>query len=203
MHYSEYFSLINLLNIEINHKIAPIDIREKFFFDKINLEFFKNIINQDVFLKKIIKGVFILSTCNRTSLFFDLDLRESIQEFNFYNILVDFDINDILNKLNLNYLKDYLVVKKGLEAVENLLRIACGLESQVFGETDIIKQVKQYYYYSKENNLLSPFLEILINKILHYSKEFDINIRSRFNYLKNSFASFIVNFIKKNHNQKK
>ncbi|MGB9638864.1 MAG: hydroxymethylbilane synthase, partial [bacterium] len=143
------------------------------------------------------------STCNRTSLFFDLDLKESIQEFNFYNILVDFDINDILNKLNLNYLKDYLVVKKGLEAVENLLRIACGLESQVFGETDIIKQVKQYYYYSKENNLLSPFLEILINKILHYSKEFDINIRSRFNYLKNSFASFIVNFIKKNHNQKK
>ncbi|MGC8733710.1 MAG: hypothetical protein ACP5RD_01495 [bacterium] len=49
MHYSEYFSLINLLNIEINHKIAPIDIREKIFFDKINLEFFKNIINQDVF----------------------------------------------------------------------------------------------------------------------------------------------------------
>lgn len=201
----EYYSLKNLLNIEINHKTAPIEVREKFFLDKISLEFFKNILNQDAYLKEIVKGVFILSTCNRTSLFFDLNLKENIQEFNFYNLLFDFDIvdiNDILNKLNLSYIKDYLVVRKGLEAVENLIRIAFGLESQVFGETDIIKQIKQYYYYSKENNLLSPFLEILINKVLNYSKVFDVEVRSKFNYLKSSFANFIFSFIKKTANKK-
>jgi len=205
----EYFNLINLINIEINHKVAPIEVREKLFFDKNNLISLKNFIIHDDFLKTIINGIFILSTCNRTSLFIDLNVNQmykknfeafiNIDKFSFYNFLFSLDIDNILNKLNLDNLKIYLTVRRGLDAVENLLRISCGLESQVFGETDIIRQIKQYYNYSKELNLLSPFLEILINKILHYSKEFDINIRSKFNNLRNSLANFIVNFIKKSN----
>ncbi len=194
----EYFSLLNLINIEINHKIASIELREKLFFNKSDLFSFKDFIFQNDYLKKIVKGVFVLSTCNRTSLFFDLNTEHLFSKVlgNFIsNLLIDVDIDQIIDNLNLNYLKNYLIVKKGLEAVENLLRIACGLESQIFGETDIIKQIKQYYKYSKENNLLTPFLEILINKILHYSKEFDKNIRSKFNILKNNFASSVISFI--------
>jgi hydroxymethylbilane synthase len=208
----EYFSLINLINIEINHKIAPIEVREKLLFDKNNLISLKNSIIQDDFLKTIINGIFILSTCNRTSLFLDLNVNqvykenlevfENMDKFSFNNFLFSLDIDNLLKKLNLDGLKNYLVIRRGLEAVENLLRISCGLESQIFGETDIIKQIKQYYSYCRELNLLSSFLKILINKILHYSKEFDINIRSKFNNLRNSFANFIVNFIKKRNYSK-
>ncbi len=194
----EYFSLLNLINIEINHKIAPIELREKLFFNKLDLLSFKDVVFQSDYLKKIVKGVFVLSTCNRTSLFFDLNneyLFSKVLENSENNFLINIDTDEIIDNLNLNYLKNYLLIRKGLEAVENLLRIACGLESQIFGETDIIKQIKQYYRYSKENNLLTPFLEILINKVLHYSKEFDKNIRSKFSNLRNNFASAVISFI--------
>ncbi|MCX7870412.1 MAG: hydroxymethylbilane synthase [bacterium] len=197
----EYFSLLNLINIEINHKVAPIELREKLFFNKKDLLSFRDFIFQNDYLKKIVKGVFVLSTCNRTSLFFDLNNEYLLNLESFGDYLIDIDVNEIISNLGLNYLKDFLLIRKGLDAVENLLRIACGLESQVFGETDIIKQIKQYYKYCKENSLLTPFLEILINKVLHYSKEFDKDIRAKFSNLRNNFASTILNFIKNSNYQ--
>ena len=188
-----YLSLLNLVNIELNHKVACVEIREKFFFNKESLYEFNKFLKNNEYFKRVINGVFVLSTCNRTSLF--LDINNCVD--NIFCPEYTIDIQELIDNLNLRDLREYLFIKKGLAAVENLLRISCGLESQVFAETDIVRQIKEYYKYCKSYGLLTPFLESLINSILHYSKEFDYNIRSKFNDLRSNFASVILNFIKK------
>ena len=57
--------MIGLLSI--NYKNAPIDIREKFDFSNKEKSLFYQILKN----KNIISGLMILSTCNRTEIYFE------------------------------------------------------------------------------------------------------------------------------------
>src|SRR5690349_14295498 len=61
---------------------------------------------------------------------------------------------------------------QGQQAYQFLLRVACGLESRVIGETDIFGQLKEAWKkYSKSRNRLSTQLLPWIQRIFEDTKE--------------------------------
>lgn len=112
----------------LSYKQASLDIRDQTAFtDNKKMEFLKRIegfgINQCM----------ILSTCNRSELFyFYEDEQQRVQLWNCY---IDF-----FGKAKV---ERFLIEYKEEEALEYLFRVTAGLESQVLGEDQILGQVKE------------------------------------------------------------
>jgi len=126
---------MTIIVVGLNHKTAPLDIREKLAFDAADtmkaLRQLKNSFHKAEFV--------LLSTCNRVELYCayqptDVVDTETIAEFfsEFHNIaLEDF--------------RDLVYVHEDEEAVRQLLMVASSLDSMVVGEAQIIGQVKESY----------------------------------------------------------
>jgi len=116
--------------IGINHKTAPISIREKVAFTPDGLiEILQKIKNANSDNKN---EVVILSTCNRTEIYSssDLELSELRQWFNHQGSISQDDMNKCLY--------DY----SGEKAIQHIMRVASGLDSLILGEPQILGQLK-------------------------------------------------------------
>jgi len=102
---------------------------------------------------------FIISTCNRTEIY----------------ALAD-DVEDIYSKWNnatnttIDELKDYLEIREGDEAKNHLFKVACGLDSQILGDFEIISQLKKSFAFAKELGTINGYLERLVNTVFRTSK---------------------------------
>lgn len=90
----------------------------------------------------------LLQTCNRVEIIFDADSLEEIKGIE----NIDLERFDILI---------------GDEAIEHLFRVACGLESMIVGEDQILGQLKNAYLKAKEKGKISKKLEKIILKAIH------------------------------------
>lgn len=103
--------------------------------------------------------LFVVSTCNRTEIYgFVQDPQQLIHLL----CSVTEGSEEIFN--NLAY------VKKGREAVQHLMDVGAGLDSQILGDYEIVGQIKQAAKFSKEHGMLGAFTERLINSMLQCSK---------------------------------
>ena len=148
--------------ISLNYKIAPVQIRELFYlYPDQYLNIYKSLIS-----KSKIKGLFIISTCNRTEIYFETGSSESSSK-SFHSVIMTLSK---LKKFN-DGLRPYIKKKDGINAVsKHLFRLASGLESMIVGEYQIVDQIKSAYKVCKTNKMLSPTLERMIQKSLEASK---------------------------------
>ena len=148
--------------ISLNYKIAPVQIRELFYlYPDQYLNIYENLIS-----KSKIKGLFIISTCNRTEIYFETSSSESSSK-SFHSVIMTLSK---LKKFN-DGLRPYIKKKDGVNAVsKHLFRLASGLESMIVGEYQIVDQIKSAYKVCKTNKMLSPTLERMIQKSLEASK---------------------------------
>ena len=148
--------------ISLNYKIAPVQIRELFYlYPDQYLNIYKSLIS-----KSKIKGLFIISTCNRTEIYFETGSSESSSK-SFHSVIMTLSK---LKKFN-DGLRPYIKKKDGVNAVsKHLFRLASGLESMIVGEYQIVDQIKSAYKVCKTNKMLSPTLERMIQKSLEASK---------------------------------
>lgn len=123
---------MHLVTYGINHTTAPVDVREKLSFDadKLPLALTSLMLNDSV-----IEAV-IVSTCNRTEIYCHLD--------------EDYDNSVLLwlhnfQQQEASTLQPYLYRYEGADAVRHLFRVACGLDSLVLGEPQILGQLKTAY----------------------------------------------------------
>lgn len=148
-------SLHNFTIVGINYRKSDINIRGKF---SVSPEQSASLINEAITNK--IEGCLVLSTCNRTEL---------------YGICNDpQELTELLCSYTKGNPKDFATqgyVYKGREAVEHLLRVASGLDSQIIGDYEILSQIKHSAKVAKENGGLSSFMERVINFALQASKE--------------------------------
>jgi glutamyl-tRNA reductase len=145
---------MNLILIGMNHKTAPLEIRESLSLacgDSINpLIEIMNIPQ--------IKEAIYLSTCNRVEVLAHAVDEESAVEklksfiFNHGNLSPD----DMARCLYLYYNHD---------AVRHLFRVASSIDSMVMGEPQILGQVKDAYRTAVEHNASG----IMLNKIIHHA----------------------------------
>ncbi len=143
-----------ILLIGINHRTAPVEIRER-------LSFNNSPIHPLELIKQIelpIKEAFFLSTCNRVEFIFvsDKDKREDLLN----------KLEEILSSISAiphNLLLNYLYFYENKEAIRHLFEVACGLDSMVLGEPQILGQLKDAYRKALELRTCG----LVLNKVLH------------------------------------
>ena len=126
---------MKILVVGLNHKTAPVDIREKLAFDATGT----------VRALRQLKGAFreaefvLLSTCNRVELYSAGNRGQGPNSDDLAKFLSDF------HNLPLKDFQDFLYVYSDEESVSHLLTVASSLDSMVVGEAQIIGQVKESY----------------------------------------------------------
>ena len=148
--------------VSINYKNAPIEIREKFDFSNIQKEEFYKIIKS----KRIVEGVMIISTCNRTEIYFENEKFTGLETKIIHKVLKELvDYKSFFDSLSL-----FVETKTSKYVTEHLFRLVSGLESMIIGEYQIVDQIKQSFAFAKENDMLSPILERMIQKSFEAGK---------------------------------
>ncbi|MEJ2610094.1 MAG: glutamyl-tRNA reductase [Candidatus Thiodiazotropha sp.] len=120
---------MTILALGLNHKTAPVDIREKVTFGPDIIAGALRSLQDN----QAVKETVILSTCNRTEIYCSLSEDD-------HEPLADW-ISRFHGLAN-NRVAPYLYSYFGLDAVKHLLRVSCGLDSLVLGEPQILGQVK-------------------------------------------------------------
>lgn len=146
--------------IGISFKTAPIEIREQFSFSPDEIAQFTKLLQID----KGLQGVVLLSTCNRTEIYFRIEKCSTEEGYKY--ILRNLEYF----KAYKNELKKYFYFKEGDETIEHLFKVVSGIDSLVIGEDQIIGQVKDAFKYSLENNSIGPVLTRMFNKAFEAGK---------------------------------
>ncbi|MBI5888493.1 MAG: glutamyl-tRNA reductase [Deltaproteobacteria bacterium] len=153
---------MNIVIVGLNHKTAPVEIREK-------LSFPADTIGQP--LKRLLahyglNEAVILSTCNRVEvLAVTPDMEKG--EWQIKRFLSDY------HNIPISELDEHLYSRCGEEAVKHLFRVGAGLDSMIVGEPQILGQVKDSYSYAVEHNTAG----VIVNKLYH--KAFQVAKRIR------------------------
>lgn len=144
----------------INHRTAPVEIREKFSISGPAL--------QDAYVSlegySGIEGSIILHTCNRTEIYATTrnidegtkDLERFLRQF---------------SGLGYHELKKYLYQPNCYDAIHHLFRVASGLDSMVLGENQILGQVKDAYMEAIERGASDGVLNALFQKAIYVGKK--------------------------------
>jgi glutamyl-tRNA reductase len=145
---------IVILLIGLNHKTAPVEIREKLAFKSPSSHPLEKI-KKEIFSFK--EGLF-LSTCNRVEFYFVLDPDKKNQ------FLMDFSsFIERESSFKWEDLEPHLYFLENEKAVKHLFEVACGLDSMVIGEPQILGQVKSAY----KDALNYRTSGIVLNRLLH------------------------------------
>ncbi|WP_241648758.1 glutamyl-tRNA reductase [Rosenbergiella collisarenosi] len=150
---------MTLLALGINHKTAPVALRERVAFGPDILD---NALESLLSQPSIHSGV-VLSTCNRTELYLSVDEQQDIQQ-QLINWLCNYhhlDETDVLNSLYWHH---------NNAAVSHLMRVASGLDSLVLGEPQILGQVKKAYAESQRGHVINGELERMFQKTFSVAK---------------------------------
>ncbi len=146
--------------IGINHKTAPVAIREKVAFTPDGLS--KQLAQiQAGFNTDNNNEVVILSTCNRTEIYTFSDYKSD-------------KITHWLNhqeNIPQDEMKSYLYDHSGENAIKHILRVASGLDSMVLGEPQILGQLKQALKSSTEHKTAGTTLKRLMQHAFSTAKK--------------------------------
>lgn len=119
----------NMFCISINYKTADAAVRTKFAFTP---EQRKRLIQE--LLAEDIRECVVLCTCNRTEVYYCGDFPECTET-----------VRRHLADLSGISAEEYMRFYQGKSAVNHLFRVACGIESMVIGEDEILGQTKSAY----------------------------------------------------------
>ncbi len=146
--------------IGLSHKSAPVNIREKFSLDEDDSSRLSAIILSNKYIEELV----ILSTCNRTEIYFKADDCCSPGAFHII-------MKSLRNFSGTGEETDNYFYRFGNdEAIRHLFRVVSSLESMVLGEYQIVSQVKEAYRVSKENKTVGRIFKRLFSKALETGK---------------------------------
>ncbi|MEQ5392956.1 glutamyl-tRNA reductase [Proteus sp. fly-1013] len=150
---------MTLLALGINHKTAPVALREKVSFSPDTMgDALNNLLQQPA-----VRGGVVLSTCNRTELYLSMEDKENSHE-QLIRWLCQY------HQIEPNDLKNSVYWHQDNQAVSHLMRVASGLDSLVLGEPQILGQVKKAFADSQNYHSLSSELERLFQKSFSVAK---------------------------------
>jgi glutamyl-tRNA reductase len=105
----------------------------------------------------------VLCTCNRTEIYLNYPDKLNPQ------ILVDKALFDVVPTALISW-RQHRQVMEDIAAVEHLFSVAAGLESQMLGENQIVRQLKDAYSLSIECGMSRFFFHKLMHAVFHASK---------------------------------
>ena len=149
--------------IGIDHSVAAIDIRTVFSFTQKKTVEALEIIKQE----KGICGCVLLSTCNR------MELWVSTEEG---CVIALYELLCKIRAIHNDEYQKYFTERKEEDAVQHLFRLACGLESRILGEDQILTQVKGALVTAREHYAADNVLEVLFRMAVTAGKKVRTNV---------------------------
>jgi len=175
--------------ISFNYKNTPLEIREKIKFTSKDYCTAYRMLNNSSFFQ----GTVILSTCNRTELYFNTD--STLDNGDICNTFLAV-LDELFSFEESSILKTYAVFKKGSTAVEHLFQLSSGLLSQVIGEGQILAQIKESLQLSLEYQGSDRILNKIFQQAIMTGK--DVRHRTGISEKNLSLSSACVNYIDSN-----
>lgn len=161
---------MTILVLGINHKTASVELREKVAFSEEKRQTALSQIKE----QGLADSTVILSTCNRTEVYLH-NKSISPEEHQLWAQQIE-QWFATLHQIPIETLESSLYCWQNLEATEHLMRVACGLDSLVLGEPQILGQVKQAFqqsenYYQITQQRLSTEFSRLFQKVFSTAKK--------------------------------
>ena len=165
---------MHLKVLGLNHKSAPIEIREKFSVSKEALrQGLENLESYDGLDEAV-----VLLTCNRNEIYAVTSegCESSIREF----------MNDLTGGgVDEKYLYEY----NGEDAIRHLFNVAASLDSLVLGEGQILSQVKESYSLAKSVSATNTILNTIFHRAIASGKAVRTETRIAYNSVSVSSAA--------------
>jgi glutamyl-tRNA reductase len=145
---------MQLLCIGLNHKTAPVEVRERFAVHSAKLgESAAGIVQTSGAGEAV-----VLSTCNRTEFYLAAETPAAAKQ-RLFDHLAETIGSDSLPT-------EHWYHRERMDAAEHLCRVVSGLDSMMLGETEIFGQVKQAYQAALDSSATgcSSALSVLVKK---------------------------------------
>jgi len=149
---------MHLIAFGINHRTAPVAIRERAAFAPEQLQSALN----DITTHGGADEAAILSTCNRTEVYCRLDENDGRQTVKWF---CDF------HRLPANELQPHLYLHPDQDAVKHAFRVAAGLDSLVLGEPQILGQMKSAFTAAHKAGATGKILNRLFQQTFSVAKQ--------------------------------
>ena len=165
---------MSLITLGINHKTAPLDLRERLAFTPQTLP------EALVSLKKLdnVLEASILSTCNRTELYCVIsDSSETADSESSKHELSKQTDQEILNwfsqfhGVELSQIQQHLYLHSHEATIRHAMEVASGLDSMILGEPQIAGQMKDAYALANEHGTIGQLLGRLFQRAFAVSKQ--------------------------------
>jgi glutamyl-tRNA reductase len=169
---------MNIIVIGLNHKTAPLGVREKLAFDKQELP------DALALLKRLscVSEAVLVSTCNRVEIYASVkDGRDVTEEI--IGFISEF------HKLPAAEFREMLYVYRDTEAVRHVLRVASSLDSMIPGEPQILGQVKDSFEAAASLKTSGFLLNRLMKKAISAAKRVRSETRIAENAVSISYAA--------------
>jgi glutamyl-tRNA reductase len=147
-----------LLTFGINHKTAPVAIRERVAFAPERVPDAL----QELLERPAVNEAAILSTCNRTELYCEVSSNDSAPIAAWFSDYHDLPLKEVA---------PYSYALPDQTAVRHMLRVASGLDSMVLGEPQILGQMKAAYSTAKQAGTLHTLLDRLFQHTFTVAKQ--------------------------------
>ncbi len=150
---------VNIFVVGLSHKTAPVELRERVSLGDTEV---RHVLTQLRESRTVLEGV-VLSTCNRLEIY---GLGPSARA------ATDFALSAVakVTGVNRDLLWQYAYVREGEDAVRHGMRVACGLDSVVFGETQILGQMRDAYQLALDEDATGSVFNRLFREIIHVGK---------------------------------
>lgn len=147
---------MELACLGLNHKTAPVEVRERFAVSKTKLgEAAISLLET----ASAAEGV-VISTCNRTEFYLAAeDATQALRQLEY----------GLAEKVQ-GHVEPFYLHRKA-DAARHLCKVVSGLDSMLLGETEIFGQVKQAYQAAHEAGATGPTLNKLFQKVFGVGKK--------------------------------
>jgi glutamyl-tRNA reductase len=147
-----------LFSIGINHKTAPLEVREKM---SISDERLPEILNR---FKNDLAECMIVSTCNRTELY-GVTNGSGLDSEYIKQMMID------INNANDDVRKEHFFEFVLGNAAGQVFNVASSLDSMVIGDSQVMHQIKKSYQIASDNGSIGKVLNQMVQKGLHAAKK--------------------------------
>ncbi len=144
--------MAEIILIGLNHKTAPVEIRECLSVSKEEAASILDAIKGSDSVNEVV----LFSTCNRVEILMAAENKTDAVE-TARRHLSEF------KKVPLSQFKDSMYVYEGDEAVRHIFRVASSLDSMMVGEPQILGQIKEAYFNATKGKTSG----VILNRLLH------------------------------------
>jgi glutamyl-tRNA reductase len=149
---------VHILTLGLNHTTAPVEIREKLALPETD--------QQSALVQLVerygLHEAAILSTCNRSEIYVageDIGALEGCRRY----------LSEVQG-VDVHQFKPYFYELSDGDAAQHLFSVACGIDSLVIGESQILKQVRQALEFAQHNGSAHLLINELFQRSLRVGK---------------------------------